>query len=137
MQPQTWLRGVGDCLTFALRRLRGTRHEGYSAAMVLKGKKLGILLSAGPDRPNFQHALGLARAAVAGGVQVYFYCLDEAVAGLAHEELQKLKAGGVHLFACAFGAQKRNLSLGDLAAFAGLSTVNDLIVNTDRFISFN
>jgi sulfur relay (sulfurtransferase) complex TusBCD TusD component (DsrE family) len=105
--------------------------------MAFAGKKLGILLSAAPHRPNFKHAVGLARAAISQGVLVYFYCLDEAVAGLEDPELQQLKASGVNLFACAFGAQKRNLSLGDLAAFAGLSTVNDLIVNTDRFISFN
>ena len=105
--------------------------------MVAEGKKLGILLSARPEQPNFRHAIALAAAAVAKGVQVYFYCLDEAVAGLANAELQKLKASGIHLFACAYGAQKRNLSLGDLAVFAGLSTVNDLIANTDRFISFN
>jgi len=105
--------------------------------MVLAGKKLGILVSARPEQPNFRHAIKLAAEAIQSGVQVYLYCLDEAVAVLADAELQKLKAGGVNLFACAYGAQKRNLSLGELAVFAGLSTVNDLIANTDRFVSFN
>jgi sulfur relay (sulfurtransferase) complex TusBCD TusD component (DsrE family) len=105
--------------------------------MSLTGKKLGVLLSAPPDQPNFAHAIGLASAAVRQGVQVYFYCIDDAVAGLGDPKLQALKAQGINLFACAYGAQRRNLSLGDLATFAGLSTVNDLIANTDRFVSFN
>jgi len=105
--------------------------------MRLKGKKLGILVSARPEQPNFRHAIKLAAAALKNGAQVYLYCLDEAVAGLADAELQKVKSSGVNLFACAYGAQKRNLSLGELAVFAGLSTVNDLVANTDRFVSFN
>lgn len=105
--------------------------------MSLAGKKLGLLLSTPPNQPNFDRALALATAAVKQGVQVYFYCIDDAVAGLNHPKLQELKARGINLFACAYGAQRRNLSLGDLATFAGLSTVNDLIANTDRFVSFN
>src|SRR3954453_19098870 len=105
--------------------------------MPIAGKKLGLLLSVAPDKPNFRHAIALASAAVKRGVQVYFYCIDDAVAGLDDKALQELKAGGVNLFACAYGAQKRNLSLGELATFAGLSTVSDLIANTDRFVSFN
>ena len=106
-------------------------------SMELAGKKLGVLLSARPEQPNFTHAIALAEAALKRGVQVYFYCIDEAVAGLDRPSLQKLKAQGANLFACAYGAQKRNLSLGDLATFAGLSTVSDLIASTDRFVSFN
>ena len=105
--------------------------------MDLKGKKLGVLLSAAPDQPNFGRAIKLAAMALKRGVQVYFYCLDDAVAGLEDQRLCDIKDRGVNLFACAYGAQKRNLTGGDLATFAGLATVNDLIVNTDRFISFN
>jgi sulfur relay (sulfurtransferase) complex TusBCD TusD component (DsrE family) len=105
--------------------------------MSLAGKKLGVLLSAPPGHPNFEHAIALASAAAKKGAQVYFYCIDDSVAGLNEPKLQELKAHGTHLFACAYGAQRRNLSLGELATFAGLSTVNDLIANTDRFVSFN
>jgi len=105
--------------------------------MELKGKKLGVLLSARPDHPNFGRAIALATTALKRGVQVYFYCLDDAVAGLDDRQLQQIKNQGVNLFACAYGAQKRNLTGGDLATLAGLATVNDLIANTDRFVSFN
>lgn len=105
--------------------------------MILRGKKLGLLVSARPDRPNFERGLKLAEAALAAGVIVYFYCIDEAVAGAEDARLQALKARGLHLYACAYAARRRDLPLHDRATFAGLSVVNELIAATDRFISFN
>jgi len=100
-------------------------------------KKLGVLLAAPPDQPNFGRGIRLAEAAMERGAQVYVYCIDDAVAGLNDAKLQALKVRGAKLFACAFGAQRRNVSLTDLATFAGLSTVNELIAHTDRFVAFN
>lgn len=105
--------------------------------MSLRGKKLGILISCTPGEPNFAHGLGLAEAAVAQGVDVYLYCIDEAVAGIADAHLQKLKQGGVKLYACAYGANRRNLPLNDDAVFAGLTVVSDLMAATDKFVAFN
>jgi len=62
----------------------------YRASMSLRGKKLGVLLSTSPDRPGFHHGLGLAEAALAEGVEVYLYCIDEAVRGLNEPRLQLL-----------------------------------------------
>jgi len=103
----------------------------------LSEKKLGILLAASPDEPNFKRGIELAEAAVERGALVYVYCIDDAVAGLNDAKLQALKARGAKLFACAFGAQRRKVSLTDLATFAGLSTVNELIAHTDRFVAFS
>jgi predicted peroxiredoxin len=105
--------------------------------MSLRGKKLGLLLSCRPDHPNFEHGLRLAETALAEGVNVYLYCIDDAVPGVNLDRLQMLRERGVKLFACAYGAQRRNLALSDRAAFAGLTVVNDLITSTDRFVSFN
>ncbi len=105
--------------------------------MDLRGKKLGVLVSAGPEAANFTHSLCLAEAALAQGVSVYFYCIDEAVRGLDDTRLQALRSRGLKLYACAYGAQKRGLPLGDAAMFAGLTVVSDLMASTDRFISFN
>lgn len=105
--------------------------------MLLTGKKLGLLISAGPDHPNFERALNLAEAALAEGVHVYLYCIDNAVDGLRHSRLQKLKTSGVNLFACAYAAHRRHIELSEEAAFGGLTIVNDLIASTDRFVSFN
>ncbi len=104
---------------------------------MLRGKKLGILISTRPDQPGFRHGLGLAEAALELGVDVYLYCIDDAVIGVGDARLQSLKQRGVKLYACAYGAQRRNLPLNDLAIYAGLTVVSDLIAGTDRFVSFN
>src|SRR5262245_4138616 len=103
----------------------------------LEGRKLGLLLSTSPDTPGFQHALKLALAAVDARVQVYMYCIDDAVPGISDPLLQSLRQRGLRLFACAYGAQRREIPTSDLAVFAGLATLGDLIANTDRFLSFN
>ncbi|MBI1840592.1 MAG: hypothetical protein HYR88_07030 [Verrucomicrobia bacterium] len=105
--------------------------------MALSGKKLGILVSVAPDAPNFHHALGAAGAAIDAGVVVYLYCIDEAVRGVGHPDLQALRGRGLILYACAYGAHRREIPLTDHATFAGLTVVNDLMAATDRFLSFN
>lgn len=105
--------------------------------MPLRGKKLGILISCTPDEPNFTHGLCLAEAALAQHIDVYLYCIDEAVPGITNRRLQNLKAKGLKLYACAYGANRRNLPLNDNAVFAGLTVVSDLIAATDKFVAFN
>jgi hypothetical protein len=105
--------------------------------MSLAGKKLGLLLSSGPESAAFQQGLRLAKAALGRGVDVYLYCVDEAVRGVDRPELQALKADGLKLYACAYGAHRRNIPLTDQAVFAGLTVVSDLVAATDRFLSFN
>jgi sulfur relay (sulfurtransferase) complex TusBCD TusD component (DsrE family) len=105
--------------------------------MSLRGKKLGILLSAPPSQPSFQHGMRLAEAALDEGVDVYLYCLDEAVRGVGEARLQSLAARGLKLYACAYGAQRRRLPITGQAAFAGLASLSELMAATDRFLSFN
>jgi sulfur relay (sulfurtransferase) complex TusBCD TusD component (DsrE family) len=105
--------------------------------MSLRGKKLGLLLSSHPDLPNFKHGLGLAEAALNEGLDVYLYCIDDAVRGVGQAQLQSLAARGLKLYACAYAAHRRGLAVNDKAIFAGLGVVSDLIASTDRFVSFN
>jgi sulfur relay (sulfurtransferase) complex TusBCD TusD component (DsrE family) len=105
--------------------------------MLLRGKKLGVLLSTRPDQPGFKHGLGVAEAAMNEGVDVYLYCVDDAVHGIGQPQLQALAARGLKLYACAYAAQRRNLPVNNNAIFAGLGVVSDLIAATDRFVSFN
>ena len=105
--------------------------------MVLKGKRLGVLLSTAPAHPNFTHGLRLAETAVGRGMEVYLYCIDDAVTGLTHPLLQSLKARGLRLYACAQAAQRRQIPMNDDAVFSGLSVVSDLMASTERFVSFN
>jgi predicted peroxiredoxin len=99
--------------------------------------KLGVLISVRPDHPNFTRGICLAEAAMAQGVDVYLYCIDEAVQGIGSPRLRKLKADGLKLFACAYSAQRRNVPISDQATFSGLSILNDVIASADRFVSFN
>jgi sulfur relay (sulfurtransferase) complex TusBCD TusD component (DsrE family) len=104
--------------------------------MPLRGKKLGLLVSAAPEHPGFRDVVRLAEAALDQGVRVFLYCIDDAVMGLADTQLQALKARGANLFACAYAAQRRSIPLSNLATFAGLATLSDLAASTDRFLAF-
>lgn len=103
----------------------------------LSGKKLGVLISAPPDHPNFLHGLNLASAALKNEVTVYLYLIDAAVPGIDENRLQSLREDGLKLFACAFGARKCDLETDDRATWVGLATASELISATDRFVSFN
>ena len=104
---------------------------------MIRGKKLGILLSAHPAKPNFQRAAGLAEAALAEGADVYFYCIDDAVLGLGEPNLQTLKPRGLKLYACALAAQRRHIPVNEAAIFGGLAIVQDIMAETDCFVSFS
>jgi hypothetical protein len=102
----------------------------------LTGKKLGVLLTTGPEHPNFRPAVALINAAIDGGVRVYLYCIDEGVRAAAAPELQAIKARGASLFGCAYGAGRRHITLDESAAWSGLTVLADVVGSTDRFVSF-
>src|SRR5271170_6640991 len=103
--------------------------------MLLRGKKLGLLLSTHPGEPGFQHGLRLAESALEEGVEVYLYCVDEAVRGVEEPRLLDLAARGLKLYVCAYGAQRRGLQRSQCATYAGLALLSDLMAATDRFVS--
>src|SRR5687767_10592854 len=105
--------------------------------MPAERKKLGLLLSADPQQPAFEHCLRLARAALLQSVAVYLYCIDEAVRGLDNPQLRELQSAGLILYACAYSAQRRDVAVDDRATFCGLGTLSDIVAGTDRFLSFN
>lgn len=105
--------------------------------MSVPRRKLGILISARPESSSFGHGVKLAGAALRAGCDVYLYCIDDAVPGVGRPELQELRPRGLKLYACAYGAHRRDVPVDDRAAFAGLTVVSDLIAGTDRFVSFN
>ena len=47
--------------------------------MDLRGRKLGMLLSTDPRHPNVETGLGVARAALDRGVDLYLYLVDDGV----------------------------------------------------------
>jgi sulfur relay (sulfurtransferase) complex TusBCD TusD component (DsrE family) len=83
--------------------------------MAASPRKLGILISVGPEHPNFQHGAQLAAAAINAHDEVFLY----------------------GLFACAFAAQRRKIPQGENALYGGLPQLNDVMASADRFVSFN
>jgi len=101
----------------------------------LTGKKLGVLLTTGPEHPNFRPALALMNAAVDSGVRLYLYCIDEGVRAVATPEIQALK-DRASLFGCAYGAHRHHIAVDDSAAWSGLTVLADVVGSTDKFVSF-
>ena len=107
--------------------------------MELAGKKLGLLLSTGPDHPNLDAAVGLAEAALDRGAGLYLYLIDDGVRALDDPRLRALSGRGGKLFVCAYGCQKRRIPLQDApdVTYCGLVVLTDIINATDRFIALN
>jgi hypothetical protein len=107
--------------------------------MDLAKKKLGILLSTGPEHPNLDVALGLGTAALARGADLYLYLIDDGVQALQDSRLRALPGRGAKLFVCAYGCQKRRIPLEDAPelSYCGLVVLTDLINGTDRFVALN
>ena len=107
--------------------------------MDVAGKKLGLLLSTGPEHANVETAVGLADAALDAGASVYLYLIDDGVRALDDTRVAALSDRGARLFVCAYGCQKRRLPLRDpeRVTYCGLVVLTDLINGTDRFIALN
>src|ERR1700761_6373404 len=97
----------------------------------LSGKKIGVLLTTAPDHANFRPAVALMNAALDAGVRVYLYCIDDAVKAVDTPEIQAIKSRGASLFGCAYGAGRRSITLGDSAAWSGLTVLADVVGSTD------
>lgn len=107
--------------------------------MTLARKKLGLLLSTGPDHPNLDTALGLSTAALDRGADLYLYLIDDGVRVLQDSRLRSLPGRGAKLFVCAYGCQKRRIPLEDSPdlTYCGLVVLTDIINGTDRFVALN
>ena len=107
--------------------------------MELARKKLGLLLSTGPDHPNLDTALGLSTAALDRGADLYLYLIDDGVRALEDPRIRTLSGRGAKLFVCAYGCQKRRIPLEDSLdrTYCGLVVLTDIINATDRFLALN
>ena len=83
--------------------------------------------------------MGLADAALARGVQLYLYLIDDGVRALDDPRVRVLPDRGAKVFVCAYGCQKRHLPLRDpeRVTYCGLVVLTDLINGTDRFVALN
>ncbi len=103
----------------------------------MNSNKLGLLLSTPPDNPNLKTVVKLSRTALGSGYGVYLYLIDEGTRNLNNADLQELKAQGLKLFVCAYGAQRQGIEPNDQALFCGLVVLSDLVKACNRFLSFN
>ena len=70
--------------------------------MEYAGKKLGLMLSTGPEHRNLETVVGLSEAALDRGAQVYLYLIDDGVAAVDDPRVQTLGERGARLFVCAW-----------------------------------
>jgi hypothetical protein len=107
--------------------------------MELARKKLGLLVSTGPDHPNLHTALGVSTAALDRGADLYLYLIDDGVRVVHDSRIRALPRRGARLFVCAYGCQKRRIPLEDSPdlTYCGLVVLTDIINGTDRFIALN
>jgi sulfur relay (sulfurtransferase) complex TusBCD TusD component (DsrE family) len=103
----------------------------------LRGKKLGILLSTEPAHPNLATCLDVSQAALARGIDLYLYLVDDGVANIDDDRILELGRRGAKLFVCAYGCQRRRLPITDKATYCGLVVLTDLINGCDRFLPLN
>lgn len=100
-------------------------------------KKVGIMISAAPGSAHFSEGLAAAEHALSTRSQVYLYLIDSAVEGMTNPRFELFKAGGGHLFACAYSLQRRGLNPPGAATLSGLTVLSDILSSTDEFQSFN
>ncbi|MGH7356210.1 MAG: DsrE family protein [Candidatus Rokuibacteriota bacterium] len=102
-------------------------------------KKLGMLLSTGPEHANLPAAVSLSEAALARGADLYLYLIDDGVRVLDDPRIRALPGRGARLFVCAYGCQKRRIPLDDTAGvtYCGLVVLTDILNGTDRFVALN
>jgi hypothetical protein len=98
--------------------------------------KLGLLFACSPNQLKLSQIACLSKEEMDRGGQVYLYLIDQGVAAVGLEEVQRLKHAGVHLFCCAYGAKKRGIAWDDKATFGGLTILADMLSSCDSFVSF-
>jgi len=103
----------------------------------VRGRKLGLLLSTGPEHPNLDTCLGLAQAALERAVDHYLYLVDDGVLAIDDERILDLGRQGAKLFVCAYGSQRRRRPITDRATYCGLVALTDLLNGTERFVALN
>ena len=94
-------------------------------------KRFGILLTAGPEALGFSELLKFLEQRKADEA-IYFYLVDEGV--LAFSALHQNQSNW-HVYACAFSARQRGLSLDEgNVIFCGLSMLADILESVDVMV---
>ena len=105
----------------------------------MASRKLGLLLSTGPNHPSVETVLRLGEAATRQGIEVYLYLIDEGVKSLKDPRFTRLLQGGIKMSVCAYGCQQYAVSTTDVdprISLSGLVVLSGIIEGCDRFLAF-
>lgn len=105
----------------------------------MASKKFGILLSTPPSHPSVETVAQLSSEALAQGVDVYLYFIDEGVKNLRDSRYTELVGRGMKLFVCAYGCQQHGVqtdSLDSRISLCGLVVLSNIVNGCDRFLAF-
>jgi sulfur relay (sulfurtransferase) complex TusBCD TusD component (DsrE family) len=105
----------------------------------MSAQKFGILLSAAPSHPSTETVFQLSSEALAQGVDVYLYFIDEGVKNLRDPRYGQLVDRGMKLFVCAYGCQQQGVSTDNLdqrISLCGLVVLSNIVNGCDRFLAF-
>ncbi len=101
--------------------------------------KFGILLSTPPSHPSVQTVANLCREALAQGVDMYLYFIDEGVKNLRDPRYTELVDRGLKLFVCAYGCQQHGVptdGIDNRVSLCGLVVLSNIVNGCDRFLAF-
>ena len=102
--------------------------------------KLGVLLSTPPSHPDVITVARLCEEALASGIDVYLYLIDEGVKNATDSRLLHLPQAGAKFFVCAYGCQHHGVPTEGLRKDltpCGLVVLLNIINGCDRFVAFN
>lgn len=105
----------------------------------MASRKLGLLLSTGPNHPSVETVSQLAEAATKQGIEVYLYLIDEGVKSLRDPRFLHLLDGGTKMSVCAYGCQQHAVSTTNVdsrISLSGLVVLSGIIEGCDRFLAF-
>ena len=105
----------------------------------MTSKKFGILLSTPPLHPSVETVARLSEEALAQGVDLYLYFIDEGVKNLRDPRYNELVGRGMKLFVCAYGCQQHGVSTDRLdprISLCGLVVLSNIVNGCDRFLAF-
>jgi sulfur relay (sulfurtransferase) complex TusBCD TusD component (DsrE family) len=105
----------------------------------MAARRLGLLLSTPPSHPSVETVVQLAHAALARGVDVYLYLIDEGVKTTTDQRYLSLLDGGVKMSVCAYGCQQYGIptiTIDSRVSLSGLVVLSGIIDGCDRFLAF-
>ena len=106
----------------------------------MEQRKLGILLSTPPGHPSVTTVSRLTTEALATGIDVYLYLIDEGVKNLTNPHLLAAAGNGAKYFVCAYGCQQHGVPTDRIdphVTLCGLVVLSNIVAGCDRFIAFN